>query len=150
MSGGSVHLTMSGGSVQLSVVSPAAAQLVANAKEAGFTAFVMIRHANAAPLPSSSPGRADAPHDWKLEDQRRPITQRGQAQCQAAASSWFAKLPVSLFLSSPARRATETAMGMGIKPNGATLPLLMVEALHPAGQEEMCETIKLNERSETT
>jgi len=114
--------------------------LVASAKLVGATHIVFIRHANAAPLPSSAPKRVDKPHGWKMDDQKRALTPKGKTQCEAAAG-WFTKLPVRLMLSSPARRATETAVGMGIEPNGQTLPLLMVEALHPAGQEETCETL---------
>ena len=35
-------------------------------REAGLTHFVLVRHANAAPLRSGAAVRKDAPHDWKI------------------------------------------------------------------------------------
>jgi phosphohistidine phosphatase SixA len=81
-------------------------------REAGLTHFVLVRHANAAPLRSGAAVRKDAPHDWKIDDQMRPLTPKGLDQCNAAGTSWFSMLPLRALLSSPARRAAETASFM--------------------------------------
>lgn len=100
--------------------------------------LVFVRHANAAPLPGTAPARKDQPHHWKREDQLRVLTPKGQEQCRVAAT-WFSTVPVRGFLSSPARRATETAVGMSAASE--TLAIRMVEGIHPAGMSESCETL---------
>lgn len=101
--------------------------------------MVFIRHANAAPLPNASPERAAAPHDWKMADQMRPLTPKGQEQCQIAAT-WFAQLNLRGVITSPAQRASHTAANMcGFSTS--TLALRMVQSVHPAGMNETCESL---------
>ena len=90
--------------------------------------------------------RADAPHDWKLDDQMRCLTKKGEEQCASASTSWFTALPLRAILSSPARRASETAMRMMAayeteESKREALYLRMVESSHPAGMSETCESL---------
>lgn len=100
--------------------------------------MVFIRHANAAPLPNTSPERAAAPHDWKKADQMRPLTPKGEEQCQIA-TTWFEQLNLKGVITSPAQRASKTAAYMcGFE---TTLALRMVQSVHPAGMSETCESL---------
>eukprot|EP00418_Pyrodinium_bahamense_P081252 CAMPEP_0179072410 /NCGR_PEP_ID=MMETSP0796-20121207/32041_1 /TAXON_ID=73915 /ORGANISM="Pyrodinium bahamense, Strain pbaha01" /LENGTH=242 /DNA_ID=CAMNT_0020769571 /DNA_START=87 /DNA_END=815 /DNA_ORIENTATION=+ len=122
-----------------------AEELVALCRSVGISSLVLVRHANAAPLQTGAPAREDRPHDWKRADQMRVLTERGRAQC-AAASEWFRTLPLRALLTSPARRASETAMRMMAQveteeSKADTLFLQMVEGVHPAGMSEKCEEL---------
>lgn len=75
----------------------------------------------------------------------RVLTEKGVAQC-TAASEWFRTLPLRALLTSPARRASETAMRMMAQVESEdakceTLFLQMVEGVHPAGMSEKCEEL---------
>eukprot|EP00929_Paragymnodinium_shiwhaense_P088457 TRINITY_DN4876_c1_g1_i1.p1 TRINITY_DN4876_c1_g1~~TRINITY_DN4876_c1_g1_i1.p1 ORF type:complete len:461 (+),score=67.37 TRINITY_DN4876_c1_g1_i1:79-1461(+) len=118
----------------------AGANLVEQCRQAGVQQLLFVRHANAAPLPGTTPERVAEPHHWKRDDQMRLLTQRGHEQC-AAASAWFHGLPVRCLLSSPARRASDTAALMAAGSDSATLSLHMVEGIHPAGMSETCEAM---------
>lgn len=118
-----------------------ASKVIAKCRELGVKRIVLIRHANAAPLPDTAPERKDQPHGWKKDDQMRPLTAKGLEQC-AVASSWFNDLPIRGLVTSPARRATETAANMiGLHPSARTLELRNVSSIHPAGMNEFCETL---------
>ena len=84
--------------------------LVEAAKAAGLTKLLFVRHASSHKMRDGAASRADAPHDWKFDDQMRCLTDKGWEQCEAA--EWFSAMDVRAILSSPARRATDTAMGM--------------------------------------
>lgn len=121
------------------------ASLVAACRAQGVTQLVMVRHANAAPLAEDAPVRTDKPHHWKKDDQKRVLTDKGKEQCMAA-STWFSTMPLRAMFSSPARRASETAVGMAAQyeseeSKAASLSLLMVESVHPAGMSEICESL---------
>lgn len=121
--------------------------VIAYGTRAGVTHLVFVRHANAAPLSKEAPARKAQPHGWKMDDQRRPLTAKGHSQCAAAHDAWFRHMPFRhMLLTSPARRAAETAQLCAAQVEtaaspAATLPLLMIESLHPAGQEEAAETL---------
>lgn len=90
--------------------------------------------------------RKEAPHGWKLDDQMRCLTQKGYDQCSQASDAWFKHLPLRAILSSPARRAAETAMRMMAayeteESKRESLYLRMVESSHPAGMSETCESL---------
>mmetsp|Transcript_24929 Transcript_24929/g.56143 ORF Transcript_24929/g.56143 Transcript_24929/m.56143 type:complete len:237 (+) Transcript_24929:91-801(+) len=117
--------------------------LVKAAKEIGLDSMLFIRHANS--NPGSGQKRKDDPHDWKVDDQMRTLTQKGWEQCQSA-SQWFSEIDIRAIMSSPARRAADTAMAMKAQieteEKGAeTLHVGMVDAVHPAGTSEECETL---------
>jgi len=113
-----------------------AASLVTAMRAAGATHVLLIHHGNAAPMTSAT---GDAPtDDIKAADSARPLTNQGTAQCMVAREEWFGRLPVrQVILSSPAKRATETAMHMagrsipGHEDNNET-PLVLCEMLHPS------------------
>lgn len=114
-------------------------------KSIGVDQMLLVRHANSAPLAGNVPVRTDVPHHWKKEDQKRVLTAKGVEQC-AAAASWFAALPLRCLLSSPARRAAETAVNMANRVQTEdrqenTLALRMVAGVHPAGMNETCEAM---------
>ena len=64
-----------------------------------------------------------------------------------ARDEWFGRLPVrKVMLSSPALRTRETALHMAGKAEllsapSAEQPLLIIDALHPSGQSDICEEI---------
>lgn len=106
---------------------------------------VFVRHANAAPLREGAASRADKPHDWKEDDQMRVLTEFGRAQCNDA-SAWFSQLDVRAALSSPARRAADTAVRMTAATETAeskrdAVYLRVVAGVHPAGMSEPCEAL---------
>ena len=113
-----------------------AASLVTAMRAAGATHVLLIHHGNAAPMTSAT---GDAPtDDIKAADSARPLTNQGTAQCMVAREEWFGRLPVrQVILSSPAKRATETAMYIsgrsipGHEDNNET-PLVLCEMLHPS------------------
>jgi hypothetical protein len=74
----------------------------------------------------------------------RAITKKGEDQCTESAGAYFSELNVCAMLSSPARRAAETAMRMAAmieteESKHQTLYLKMIEGVHPAGMSETCE-----------
>jgi len=111
-------------------------------QEKGITRVVFIRHANAAP-PAASGMKAkdayDTPHDWKMDDQMRPITDKGKAQAEEARR-WFLE-GIGLencraLVASGARRATETLQIMAGERHAdgtGDVSILMLPSLHPAG-----------------
>eukprot|EP01063_Lacrimia_lanifica_P036350 TRINITY_DN7175_c0_g8_i1.p2 TRINITY_DN7175_c0_g8~~TRINITY_DN7175_c0_g8_i1.p2 ORF type:complete len:473 (+),score=218.09 TRINITY_DN7175_c0_g8_i1:71-1420(+) len=105
----------------------------------GVTELCFIRHANAAPLPSTAPVRTEEPHGWKTDDQKRPLTAKGKEQCDTA-TLWFSNLALKGAISSPARRASETAANM-LGAHAATCELRCAAAVHPAGVNETCESL---------
>lgn len=123
----------------------------------GATHALFVRHANAAPLAAESPPLSELSTDaekkahaeWKRDDVSRPLTNRGQAQCMVARDEWFGRLPVRrVLIASPAQRATETATHMAGKVESAAngegetdRPIVMVERMHPAGQQAECEQL---------
>ena len=107
--------------------------------ELGVTNLVFIRHANAAPIVAGGP-RADQPHDWKMRDQMRGLTQKGREQC-AASKAYLAPFAVKANLTSPARRASDTACNMATTTALGDIFLRMIEGLHPAGMSAVCEDL---------
>lgn len=105
---------------------------------------VFVRHASSAPSHAGAATRAERPHDWKVDDQMRVLTPEGKAQC--AKASWFRDLDIRAALTSPARRAAETAMRMTDRTEteeakvGAVY-LRVVAGVHPAGRSEVCERL---------
>ncbi|KAJ1447403.1 hypothetical protein M885DRAFT_542872 [Pelagophyceae sp. CCMP2097] len=123
----------------------AAAEFADLCAKAKITKVLFVRHAASAPLHAGAAKRASAPHDWKQDDQMRVLTPKGLDQC-AAAAPWFAKFQVRAMLSSPARRASETAVRMAalIETSEAkhdALYLRMVPGAHPAGMSATCEDL---------
>ena len=114
----------------------AAEAFVAKCRELKLDFVVFVRHASSAPLHAGAAKRAEKPHDWKIDDQMRVLTQKGKDQCAAAA--WFRELDVRAALTSPARRASETAMRMTDRTETeeqkvGSVYLRMVAGVHPAG-----------------
>ena len=64
---------------------------VASLKDAGIAELYFVRHASSAPLHEGAATRADAPHDWKRDDQLRCLTAKGKDQCAAAAAGTSAR-----------------------------------------------------------
>ncbi|GMH61300.1 hypothetical protein TrLO_g8715 [Triparma laevis f. longispina] len=123
-----------------------ASDLVTACKATGITHACLVRHASSAPLREGAAKRAEKPHDWKFDDQMRVLTPKGINQCEAASSAWFKSLDLRAILSSPARRASETAMRMmaAYEEDGKpvdSLYLRMVASSHPAGMSEVCESL---------
>lgn len=140
-----IYLDLACGSCEKKSV-PTASALVTALWGAGITEVVFIRHANAAPLAEDAVARKDEPHHWKRSDQMRVLTPKGMAQCEAAGAAWFRQLPCRALWTSPARRASETAMRMAGQVESEacaapTLSLQMVESIHPAGMSEDCESL---------
>ena len=122
----------------------AAEDFVAKCRELKLDFVVFVRHASSAPLHAGAAKRAEKPHDWKIDDQMRVLTQKGKDQCAAAA--WFRELDVRAALTSPARRASETAMRMTDRTETeeqkvGSVYLRMVAGVHPAGMSEPCEAL---------
>jgi hypothetical protein len=106
--------------------------------EQGIKNVIFVRHANANPITGQS--RGDAPHDWKFRDQTRGLTSKGKDQCEANRHI-FTDLKVKANLTSPARRASDTAVLLTMDPKGGDIFLRMVESLHPAGMSTICEDL---------
>lgn len=106
--------------------------------EQGIQKLLFIRHANANAIVGKS--RIDEPHDWKFRDQTRTLSAKGKDQCD---SNRFIVngLNVRANLTSPARRASDTAALMTLDPKGGDIFLRMVESLHPAGMSAICEDL---------
>ena len=122
----------------------AAEAFVAKCRELKLDFVLFVRHASSAPLHEGAATRAEKPHDWKIDDQMRVLTQKGKDQCAAAA--WFRELDVRAALTSPARRASETAMRMTDRTETeeqkvGSIYLRMVAGVHPAGMSETCEAL---------
>jgi len=108
-------------------------------EELGVTKLVFIRHANASPIVTGE-SRGEQPHDWKMRDQVRGLTAKGKEQCESS-KSYLEPFAVKANLTSPARRATETALNM-VKPTpGGDIFLRMIEGIHPAGMSAKCEDL---------
>jgi len=97
---------------------------VAKCNELGVTKILFIRHANANPISGSS--RSAAPHDWKFRDQTRTLSSLGKEQC-AANRIMLEDFQIKANLTSPARRASDTAALMTLTPNGSMVPFLSEE-----------------------
>ena len=122
----------------------AAEDFVAKCRELKLDFVLFVRHASSAPLHEGAAKRAEKPHDWKADDQMRVLTQKGKDQC--AAATWFRELDVRAALTSPARRASETAMRMTDRTETeeqkvGSVYLRMVAGVHPAGMSETCEAL---------
>jgi hypothetical protein len=104
----------------------------------GIRKLVFIRHANANGIVGKS--RSDEPHDWKFRDQTRTLTPKGKTQCDTNRHI-LETLNVKANLTSPARRASDTAALLTISPTGGDVFLRMVESLHPAGMSVICEDL---------
>ena len=70
----------------------AAEDFVAKCRQLKLDFVVFVRHASSAPLYEGAAKRSEKPHDWKIDDQMRVLTQKGKDQCAAAA--WFRELDV--------------------------------------------------------
>ena len=99
---------------------------------------MFIRHANANPIAGEN--RANAPHDWKFRDQTRTLTAKGKEQC-TTSRSYLSNFKVKANLTSPARRASETALNMTEPTSSGDIFLRMIEGLHPAGMSTICEDL---------
>ena len=122
----------------------AAEDFVAKCRQLKLDFVLFVRHASSAPLHAGAAKRAEKPHDWKLDDQMRVLTQKGKDQC--AAATWFRELDVRAALTSPARRASETAVRMTDRTETeeqkvGSIYLRMVAGVHPAGMSEPCEAL---------
>ena len=122
----------------------AAEDFVAKCRQLKLDFVLFVRHASSAPLHEGAAKRSEKPHDWKIDDQMRVLTQKGKDQCAAAA--WFRGLDVRAALTSPARRASETAMRMTDRTETeeqkvGSIYLRMVAGVHPAGMSEPCEAL---------
>lgn len=116
------------------------ADFVYSCENAGIEKLLFIRHANAEPA-SGSLVRKDVPHDWKRSDQMRPLSKKGKDQCKDK-SKLLKNFDIRINLSSPARRATETAMMLTLDAAaGGEISLRMIESLHPAGMSDKCEDL---------
>ena len=78
----------------------AAEDFVAKCRQLKLDFVVFVRHASSAPLYEGAAKRSEKPHDWKIDDQMRVLTQKGKDQC--AAATWFRELDVRAALTSPA------------------------------------------------
>jgi hypothetical protein len=117
------------------------ADFVYSCSNLGIDFLLFVRHANAEPPKSGTPARKDVPHDWKRNDQMRPLSKKGKTQCVEKASI-LKGLHIRINLSSPARRASETAALLTLDPSGGgDISLRMVETLHPAGMSDTCEDL---------
>ena len=92
------------------------------------------------PAPIAGENRANAPHDWKFRDQTRSLTDKGRQQC-ASSKLFLEPFAVKANLTSPARRASDTALHMTKLTAGGDVFLRLVEALHPAGMSPTCEDL---------
>ena len=122
----------------------AAEDFVAKCRQLKLDFVVFVRHASSAPLYEGAAKRSEKPHDWKIDDQMRVLTQKGKDQC--AAATWFRELDVRAALTSPARRASETAVRMTDRTETeeqkvGSVYLRMVAGVHPAGMSEPCEAL---------
>jgi hypothetical protein len=90
-------------------------------------------------MKEGTPVRKDVPHDWKRNDQMRAISKKGRTQC-SDKDDMLKGFEIRLNLASPARRATETAALLTIS-NGGDISLRMIESLHPAGINDICEDL---------
>lgn len=132
--------------VPWSMPAGAAEAFVEACRKKGLTFVVFVRHASSAPLKEGAASRADKPHDWKIDDQMRVLTDKGKEQCEAAAASWFGALSIRAALCSPARRASETAIRMTAayeteERKAESVYLRMVVGVHPGGMSEVCESL---------
>jgi hypothetical protein len=107
-------------------------------QDLGVTKILFIRHANS--LPISGANRQDQPHDWKFRDQTRLLSDKGKDQC-LNNRSLITDFEIKANLTSPARRASETAARLTIGPDGGDIFLRMIESLHPAGMSATCEDL---------
>ena len=107
-------------------------------QDLGVTKLLFIRHANS--LPISGANRQDQPHDWKFRDQTRLLSDKGKDQC-LTNRSLITEFEIKANLTSPARRASETAARLTIGPGGGDIFLRMIESLHPAGMSATCEDL---------
>ena len=70
----------------------AAEDFVAKCRQLKLDFVLFVRHASSAPLHAGAAKRSEKPHDWKIDDQMRVLTQKGKDQC--AAATWFRELDV--------------------------------------------------------
>jgi phosphohistidine phosphatase SixA len=110
--------------------------VVARLRELGVAKLVFVRHASSDGMAANAAKRSEAPHDWKRDDQQRCLTKKGLGQCEAATAAWFGATGVTACLTSPARRASETAMRMlsnyeTEETKKECTYLRMVESAHP-------------------
>jgi len=120
-------------------------------KKYGVTRLMFIRHAQASTDGAKPKSAFGTPHDWKANDQMRPLTAAGKAQAENARR-WFIE-GVGLennkvLVASGARRAVETLQIMAETRNWceAAAEVEMIPSLHPAGIAPKCEELfdKLN------
>mmetsp|Transcript_16209 Transcript_16209/g.22400 ORF Transcript_16209/g.22400 Transcript_16209/m.22400 type:complete len:243 (+) Transcript_16209:132-860(+) len=115
-------------------------------KKAGLTRVLFIRHANASPLGSKPKSDFHNAHDWKQNDQVRPLTDKGKEQAEEARR-WFIEgvglANNKVLVSSGARRAAETLQIMAERRESGTadVSIEMIPSLHPAGIAEPCELL---------
>lgn len=120
-------------------------------KEFGLTRIMLIRHAQASSDGSKPKSAFGTPHDWKANDQMRPLTAGGKVQGENARR-WFIEgvglESNKVLVASGARRAVETLQIMAETrtDNEAHAEIQMVPSLHPAGIAPKCEALfeKLN------
>eukprot|EP00607_Mallomonas_marina_P010129 CAMPEP_0182420056 /NCGR_PEP_ID=MMETSP1167-20130531/4569_1 /TAXON_ID=2988 /ORGANISM="Mallomonas Sp, Strain CCMP3275" /LENGTH=219 /DNA_ID=CAMNT_0024595475 /DNA_START=14 /DNA_END=673 /DNA_ORIENTATION=- len=108
-------------------------------EELSIRKLVFVRHANANPISGGT--RSDQPHDWKFRDQTRTLSAKGidQALKNKVLLSEFS---FKANLTSPARRASETAVYMTrSEEEDSDICLRLIESLHPAGMSEICEDL---------
>lgn len=113
-------------------------KLIEICNDQGVRKLIFIRHANANGIVGVS--RNDGPHDWKFRDQTRTLSPKGKEQCDNNRRI-LDGISVKANLTSPARRASDTAALMTLDPKGGDIFLRMVESLHPAGMSTVCEDL---------
>mmetsp|Transcript_2536 Transcript_2536/g.5279 ORF Transcript_2536/g.5279 Transcript_2536/m.5279 type:complete len:246 (-) Transcript_2536:97-834(-) len=115
-------------------------------KECGITRVLFIRHAQACPLNNKPKTDFSNPHDWKLNDQTRPLTDGGKVQAENARRWFIEGVGLSnnkVLVGSGARRAVETLQIMAETrtANEAQVEVQMIHSLHPAGIALECEKL---------
>jgi hypothetical protein len=112
--------------------------LIKQLEELKVAKLIFIRHANAAPLTGET--RLNQPHDWKFRDQIKALTSKGKEQA-SLSKSYLERFNVKASLTSPARRASDTAVIMSQPTVGGDIFLRMIESLHPADMSQTCEDL---------
>ena len=110
--------------------------------------MLFVRHANANPLQGPARLNEDGTvvHDWKFRDQTRALSNKGLDQCEQS-KHLLEGFNIKANLTSPARRATDTAVRMTMsiaaaqEEKGHEIFLRLVESLHPAGMSMTCENL---------
>jgi len=124
-------------------------QFVIAARASGATHCLFVADAHTHPrsvgLPPLATGAESEADAARAADHARHLTDRGSAQCMVARDEWFGRLPTrKMVLTSPATRATETAMHMSGQAEligTGDAPLITIQSLHAVGVNARAEEI---------